>query len=220
MSLAAVEDHHDPGGIEMLVIGRHRVRRLLKQPHDDADNLADELHSDRPSLLSGHDTLDDLHDPARHQLAVGEDPAAPQAEIERLAGEIDARRQAASRPRMTCALFWPEAEFAQLISRWPAAADAYGTDHRDHTRRVEGMLSKLADDGAVHLGVAHGTMADIDAYLSGEDASPEDRSTRAAYAADLAARGQAHPWPPPRNSPCWCGSGRKYKKCCGNPATS
>ena len=21
-------------------------------------------------------------------------------------------------------------------------------------------------------------------------------------------------WPPGRNQPCWCGSGRKYKKCC------
>lgn len=37
-------------------------------------------------------------------------------------------------------------------------------------------------------------------------------------AADLAARGRAQAWPPPRNSPCWCGSTRKYKKCCGNPA--
>jgi uncharacterized protein YecA (UPF0149 family) len=24
-------------------------------------------------------------------------------------------------------------------------------------------------------------------------------------------------WPPPRNKPCWCGSGTKYKKCCGGP---
>jgi hypothetical protein len=24
-------------------------------------------------------------------------------------------------------------------------------------------------------------------------------------------------WPPPRNKPCWCGSGLKYKKCCGGP---
>jgi hypothetical protein len=24
-------------------------------------------------------------------------------------------------------------------------------------------------------------------------------------------------WPPPRNNPCWCGSGAKYKKCCGGP---
>jgi hypothetical protein len=22
-------------------------------------------------------------------------------------------------------------------------------------------------------------------------------------------------WPPGRNQPCWCGSGTKYKKCCG-----
>ncbi|WP_408997352.1 SEC-C metal-binding domain-containing protein [Streptomyces acidiscabies] len=25
-------------------------------------------------------------------------------------------------------------------------------------------------------------------------------------------------WPPPRNGPCWCDSGRKYKKCCGAPS--
>ncbi|MFL1378608.1 MULTISPECIES: SEC-C metal-binding domain-containing protein [unclassified Nocardiopsis] len=25
------------------------------------------------------------------------------------------------------------------------------------------------------------------------------------------------PWPPGRNEPCWCGSARKYKKCCGSP---
>lgn len=24
-------------------------------------------------------------------------------------------------------------------------------------------------------------------------------------------------WPPPRNKPCWCGSGLKYKRCCGGP---
>ena len=25
-------------------------------------------------------------------------------------------------------------------------------------------------------------------------------------------------WPPGRNQPCWCRSGRKYKKCCAAPA--
>jgi uncharacterized protein YecA (UPF0149 family) len=45
----------------------------------------------------------------------------------------------------------------------------------------------------------------------GED--PED--ARAGYAARLLAAGEAIPWPPGRNEPCWCGSGRKYKKCCG-----
>ena len=26
-------------------------------------------------------------------------------------------------------------------------------------------------------------------------------------------------WPPGRNQPCWCGSGRKYKKCCAAPTS-
>jgi tetratricopeptide (TPR) repeat protein len=29
--------------------------------------------------------------------------------------------------------------------------------------------------------------------------------------------GDAIEWPPGRNQPCWCESGRKYKKCCGGP---
>ncbi|ROO82838.1 SEC-C motif-containing protein [Actinocorallia herbida] len=41
--------------------------------------------------------------------------------------------------------------------------------------------------------------------------------------ADLSARiftpeGELIPWPPERNDACWCGSGAKYKKCCGRPA--
>ena len=30
------------------------------------------------------------------------------------------------------------------------------------------------------------------------------------------AAGEAIAWPPGRNEPCWCGSGRKYKKCCAD----
>jgi tetratricopeptide (TPR) repeat protein len=40
---------------------------------------------------------------------------------------------------------------------------------------------------------------------------------------DLSARiltpeGELITWPPERNDPCWCGSGAKYKKCCGRPS--
>lgn len=44
---------------------------------------------------------------------------------------------------------------------------------------------------------------------------PGESSSRAAYAAELARQGGTGPWPPGRNEPCWCGSGRKYKRCCG-----
>ncbi|MGH9120915.1 MAG: SEC-C metal-binding domain-containing protein [Acidimicrobiales bacterium] len=48
-----------------------------------------------------------------------------------------------------------------------------------------------------------------------EDEDAGSGEARSSYAADIARRGAALPWPPGRNAPCWCGSGRKYKTCCG-----
>jgi uncharacterized protein YecA (UPF0149 family) len=54
------------------------------------------------------------------------------------------------------------------------------------------------------------------AWCAERDQQPDSAEARAEYAAHLAA--SADPdliaWPPGRNQPCWCGSGRKYKKCC------
>jgi uncharacterized protein YchJ len=57
----------------------------------------------------------------------------------------------------------------------------------------------------------------IDDYLSWSaehDRDPEHSDTRASYATELLKTTPTHPWPPERNQPCWCGSERKYKKCC------
>jgi tetratricopeptide (TPR) repeat protein len=212
LTLASVDAAADRYGIEMLIIGRHRVRRLLGQPHDDADELADELHEHGPAMLRSPRSLDELHDPDR--LRAAESGEFLQDEIE----ELTARGAAPSRPHMICALFWPKDEFTELLSRWPAMTDDYGADHTDHTHRVEESLRRLSEEGEPRLGVARGTVADFESYTRESGASPEEGDTRAAYAADLAARGQAQAWPPPRNNPCWCDSSRKYKKCCGNPA--
>ncbi|OLZ61205.1 hypothetical protein AV521_44130 [Streptomyces sp. IMTB 2501] len=218
LTRTAVEHAPDPSGIEMLVIGRHRVRRRLAQPHDDLDRLADELHAYRPALLRGPGTLDDLHDPDQLQAAESGDPDVLRASIEKLTAEVTARRAARSRPRMTCALFWPETEFTRLLTQWPALEEAYGADPHDHIRRVEEILRRLSEEGEAHLGIAEASVSDFEEFTRNEGISPQDGDTRAEYAADLAARGPAQAWPPPRNSPCWCGSSRKYKKCCGNPA--
>ncbi len=217
LTRTAVERAPDPDGIEMLAIGRHRVRRRLTQPHDDLDHLADELHEHRPALLRGPGTLDDLHDAEHLRAAESSDPDVLRASIEKLTTEVAARRAALSRPHMTCALFWPEEEFTKLLTQWPALEDAYGADHHEHTRRVEEILHRLSEEGEPHLGVAQGSVSDFEEFTREEALSPQDGDTRAQYAADLAARGQAQAWPPPRNSPCWCSSSRKYKKCCGNP---
>lgn len=40
------------------------------------------------------------------------------------------------------------------------------------------------------------------------------RSRQATSTARIAGNGDSLPWPPGRNEPCWCGSSRKYKRCC------
>lgn len=51
----------------------------------------------------------------------------------------------------------------------------------------------------------------------GGDAS--DRMLRGEWGESLAREDpRLRSWPPERNKPCWCASGRKYKKCCGTPS--
>jgi uncharacterized protein YecA (UPF0149 family) len=51
------------------------------------------------------------------------------------------------------------------------------------------------------------------AWCEENDRDPEE--ARVPYAVERLSRGEVIWWPPGRNAPCWCGSGRKYKKCCG-----
>ncbi|MCA1707225.1 MAG: SEC-C domain-containing protein, partial [Actinobacteria bacterium] len=57
-------------------------------------------------------------------------------------------------------------------------------------------------------------------YLHETGDDPAEESVRLAYAARARRQGRVIGWPPGRNQPCWCGSERKYKKCCGGPARS
>ncbi|MEU1431172.1 SEC-C metal-binding domain-containing protein [Nocardia sp. NPDC005746] len=113
-------------------------------------------------------------------------------------------------PARAAILCFPEDEFAQVIRRWPALHEYYGT-FDEHRRTVEHAL-RSADHG-MPAAIVAGTADGLAEYA----ADPENPSTRAAFAAHLAGSGAAITWPPGRNEPCWCGSGRKYKKCCGRP---
>lgn len=214
-----VGDSRDSFGLEELLIGRHRVRRLLGEPHDDWDDVADELHERRASPVLGRvRPLDELHDPLRLKRLAEGGPDALQAEIEELAGETGEEERATTGPMKTCVLFWPPDEFARLLERRPFVADAYGDDHTEHLRQVEGTLRELSDQGATRLAVGRATVRGLEAHVEERGGSPDAPAARSGYAAELARRGEAADWPPPRNGPCWCGSARKYKKCCGNPS--
>jgi uncharacterized protein YecA (UPF0149 family) len=61
--------------------------------------------------------------------------------------------------------------------------------------------------------VAPIVVEDFVAWCAEHEEDPEE--ARASYAVHLTTDGEVIAWPPGRNEPCWCGSGRKYKKCCG-----
>ncbi|MEU3250012.1 SEC-C domain-containing protein [Streptomyces sp. NPDC006997] len=196
-----------PHATRPLLIGRHRVRRMLGLPHDDWDALADTLHSMPVSL-------DELHDPKRVWSLGSDNPAELAAEISRLRAELGAYREALSRPFPVAMLHWPAAELAELLAAYPSLTAEYPS-HEEHLATIEASLRELAASGTANLGTVTGTVPSYEAFAASEGTSPADAALLPQYATTLAARGRAVEWPPQRQAPCWCASGRAYGDCHG-----
>ncbi|PWI11709.1 hypothetical protein DIZ27_02975 [Streptomyces sp. NWU339] len=117
-------------------------------------------------------------------------------------------------------LRWAREDFAAVRARWPESTAHYGEDYDAYAARIQREARGYGEAGAAHVRMVTGTLADFQAYAQRTGRDPADQKTRQSYGEWRAA---AHPdqtllWPPARNGPCWCDSGRKYKKCCGTPA--
>ncbi|BBZ40289.1 hypothetical protein MCNS_33520 [Mycobacterium conspicuum] len=122
------------------------------------------------------------------------------------------------------AVAWlPAGDYEQVVRIWPelAASDVVaGPDgplpHDQYCRAMQQQFRELSGAGVPVLLVAPVRVAPFTAWCAERGAPPDDAESRATYAAYMTT--QADPdlvvWPPGRNEPCWCGSGRKYKKCC------
>ena len=122
-------------------------------------------------------------------------------------------------PAMPVALAWfPAAEYPQALQLWPELAGdgpAKGApDHARYSRALQSILTGYADAGASRLLVAPIRITEYQHWCHSTGEDPATPGARARYAATIAQQGRATPWPPGRNQPCWCGSGRKYKQCC------
>jgi tetratricopeptide (TPR) repeat protein len=121
------------------------------------------------------------------------------------------------------ALAWlPADDYEEAVKLWPELAEselvagpAGPLPHRLYCRAMQQQLVELSQVGIPGLAIAPVRVAPFTAWCTEQGQQP-DSEARATYAAHLAAN--ADPgvvsWPPGRNQPCWCGSGRKYKKCC------
>jgi hypothetical protein len=126
------------------------------------------------------------------------------------------------------ALAWlPADEYAEWPQRWPDLADSpllhddegEPVSHTVYCRRMEGRLRAHSEAGMARLSVVPVRADEFRPWVA-ENApdEPDPSQLRAQYAADVARdTSRTVTWPPGRNDPCWCGSGRKYKKCCGAP---
>jgi tetratricopeptide (TPR) repeat protein len=113
-------------------------------------------------------------------------------------------------------LFWQEREFDEAVRRWPAVFGANGPDHRAYRARLETRWRQLAERGVTRITLVPASADGLARFAERTGGEPADEHIRQAYMNEIAATGIE--WPPARNAGCWCGSGRKYKKCCGNPA--
>ncbi|MGH3130991.1 MAG: SEC-C metal-binding domain-containing protein [Gaiellaceae bacterium] len=119
--------------------------------------------------------------------------------------------------RASIGLAWfPADEYERALQTWPSFAEDYQHGpYAAYCARLELLLRDLKAQGVARLAL---TPIAIDEYLSwcgDHDRDPEQSDSRASYATELLERSDAlRHWPPQRNDPCWCGAGRKYKKCC------
>jgi hypothetical protein len=104
-------------------------------------------------------------------------------------------------------------ERAEAQRRWP---DTYSGTDEEYFTETELGWREVRDAGATSITVVPMTVSGLVDFADEIGESPTDSAVKSRYVTRLAASAGL-PWPPARNAPCWCGSGVKYKKCCGRP---
>lgn len=127
------------------------------------------------------------------------------------------KRAAATGAGTAYGMAWfPATEWASATRRWPDLLDHAPAEHQADCRIIEARLKTLHWTApGISQHVSPITVGELDALAtnSGEDAGTG--TVRSHLAAEVVRTGRAVAWPPKRNDRCWCGSGRKYKQCCG-----
>ncbi len=119
-------------------------------------------------------------------------------------------------PREVRLLVFQRDQRALARERWPDDyADQPGDE--EYYPTTERRWRDLAATGVPAITVVRGTVDGLVEFAKRTGGSPADPQTRAAYVDAAHAAVLTIAWPPGRNAACWCGSGRKYKKCCGKP---
>lgn len=184
----------------------------LGQPHD-ADVIArvEEFQRDwvRPPFRPRWSERPAAQDKPERCGHCGYDPDRPPPSMRAPGGP--ARSPGPERVALSLAWF-PADELAAAVERWPDLTDDFSAGHQAYSQRIEARLKWLArHQPGRPLSVSPLSVEELIEIEGDEAGTGEGRSH---LAAEIARTGRATAWPPARNDTCWCGSDRKYKKCC------
>ncbi|MEQ7005933.1 SEC-C metal-binding domain-containing protein [Actinopolymorpha sp. B17G11] len=132
------------------------------------------------------------------------------------AGLDDALSDNASRSVQVRVLFWPRPEIPLAHERWPQLVQHRDADTFLRERELANRQLAVAPN-RTRIVMVPLTVAKLTEYAERTGKDVADDATRKACMEEIADEGGVIDWPPARNAPCWCGAGRKYKKCCGRP---
>ena len=148
----------------------------------------------------------------RRRLLEAEEPEA----LARLDADFGLEPEARPGPVALAIGWFPTDEWTEACQRWTDLRDELPADHRAYSQATEARIKRIAHHiPGRRLHVAAMTVDGLEAHAEEAGYDAGSGGARAAYAATLLQSGDAVIWPPGRNEPCWCGSARKYKKCCG-----
>ncbi len=141
------------------------------------------------------------------------DPSRARIQPEGPAGPASSTQE----PSLPVAVAWFDAtEWQEAQRRWPNLLDELPVEHSAYSHEIEARtkrITKTLPGSTLHI--APLTVDGLVSYATKHADDPGTAQSRSRFAAELLRLGEATRWPPGRNVPCWCGSGRKYKQCCG-----
>ena len=230
---------YSTAGLDYAMVGDHqRALQWLTEGLDlalrtgDPERLVGQLTELREESLTALGcSPDEVQERARQYLAEAEKRSAgARPGVARSAGRQQAQtgqaqtgytqighaqtRDAVSNSAVAVGWF-PASEFPMAVEKWPQLKESWDAkSYKEYCRLLQGTLLNLAAAG-IKPRLAPIRIRAYTRWCASEGCDPGAPETRSKYAALLASRGETVAWPPGRNDRCWCGSGRKYRKCCG-----
>jgi len=96
---------------------------------------------------------------------------------------------------------------------WP---DEYTQPEEEYYTAAEHRWREVRDGGVAAITVVPANVDDLITFAERHGGSATDADIKRRYCQSIP-DSETVTWPPDRNASCWCGTGRKYKKCCGRP---